>query len=287
MPSWPWWSPSSGSNPYRIRELLRAIWDLHAMYGADSPWLWRGQANATFGFEPAMHTRVRAHARLDDDSVQVFTRRLIVAAREAALDIHEGTRLPDMALLALLQHHGAATPLLDVSLDPVVGLYMAIVSPDPADDDRHGALFAVRRPDQAISDFDSRSFADVYDWIGNDVAFYSAPDVSQRLRIQRGHFLLGPVSTSNHRVTIPLSVDSGTVGNNWIGRRMAARGVQGPPPPSTSDVGVFRIPAQFKPAIRSWLEERSGLTRDFVFPTAWHQPYLERFAASHGRASSF
>jgi FRG domain len=123
MPKWPWWSPPSGVDAYRIRELLRAVWDLHAMYGADSPWLWRGQANGSFGLEPAIHTSIRSHATLDDDDVRALTRGLIRAAREAALDIHEGTRLPDMALLALLQHHGAATPLLDVSLDPMVGLY--------------------------------------------------------------------------------------------------------------------------------------------------------------------
>jgi FRG domain len=287
MPHWPWWSPGAGPDAYRIRELLRAIWDLHAMYGADSPWLWRGQANGTFALEPAIHTRVRNQATLDDASVESFTRALIQAAREATLDVNEGTTLPDMALLALLQHHGAATPLLDISLDPVVGLYMAIVSPAPSDDDRPGALFAIRRPARSIADFDSRPFNAVYQWVGNDVAFYSAPDVSQRLRIQRGHFLLGRVSTASNRVTIPLSVDLGGAGDNWIGRRMAARGVQGPAPPATSDVGVFRIAPKFKPAIREWLEERSGLTRDFVFPTAWHQPYLERFAASHGRTAAF
>jgi len=288
MPSWPWWSPHGGPVPFRIRELLRAVWDLHAMYGTDSPWLWRGQANGTFALEPSMHTRVRARApALDDMSVETFTVRLIDAARKAALDIHEGTKLPDLALLALLQHHGAATPLLDVSLDPVVGLYMAIVSPNPDDDTKAGALFAIRRPDRAIADFDSRSFNGIYNWVGDEVAFYSAPDVSQRLRIQRGHFLLGRVSTGDSRVTIPLSVDSGNAGDNWIGRRMAARGVQGPPPPATSDVGVFRVAPTFKPLIRNWLEERSGLTRDFVFPTEWHQPHLERFAASHGRRASF
>lgn len=39
------------------------------------------------------------------------------------------TRLPDLALLALLQHHRAATPLMDVTLDPIVGLYMSVVGP--------------------------------------------------------------------------------------------------------------------------------------------------------------
>ena len=150
---WSWWASPAGPDQYMIRELLRAVWDLHAMYGEDSPWLWRGQASGTFALEPAMHTRVRRHATLDDANVWPFTTGLIEAARAADLDVHEGTTLPDLALLALLQHHGAATPLLDVTLDPVVGLYMAIVSPSRADDTKPGALFAIRRPDRELSSF--------------------------------------------------------------------------------------------------------------------------------------
>ena len=285
--AWPWWHQGTGPDAYRIRELLRAIWDLHAMYGAEDPWLWRGQANAEHSLEPAIHTRVRAHMPLDDAQVENFTDGLLLAARKAGLNDHEGTNLPDMALLALLQHHGAATPLLDISLDPLVGLYMATVSPNPEDDARDGALFAIRRPHRQVSDFDSRAFRQVYNWIGDEVVLYSAPDVSERLRIQRGHFLLGRVSTTDRRVTIPLTLDSGNVGDNWMRRRMDARGVQGPPPPAMSDVAVFRIAAKFKVNIRLWLEARSGLTRDFVYPTPWHQPHLDRFATSHGRGASF
>jgi len=126
-------------------------------------------------------------SRLDDDIVKSITKTLILSARRASLDMHEGTTLPELALLALLQHHGAATPLLDVSLDPVVGLYMSVVSPSTKDDDEDGALFAIRKPTTTIAPFDSRRFATVYDSLPRDrVIFYSAPDISERLRIQRG-----------------------------------------------------------------------------------------------------
>jgi len=257
------------------------------MYGVDEPWLWRGQANSAYRIEPALHTRVRANAVLDDDNVLEYTSGLLRAARRAALDSHEGTQLPDMALLGLLQHHGAATPLIDVSLDPLVGLYMATVSPNTEDDKRDGALFALRRPSERVSDFDSRSFAEIYESIGNHVVMYSAPDVSERLRIQRGHFLLGPVSTADARVTIPLTLDTRTGSETWLARRMDRRGAAGPPPGATSEVAVFRVTAKFKTAIRVWLEGRSGLTRDFVLPTSWHQPHLDRFAMAHGRQAAF
>ena len=290
MSRWPWWHQSTGPDEYRVRELLRAVWDLHAMYGVDRPWLWRGQANDSYMLEPGIHTRVRHHATLDDDQVEQFTGTLLKAARDAEIDNHEGTRLPDLALLALLQHHGAATPLLDVTLDPIVGLYMAVVSPNDADDDADGVLFAIRRPTESIDDFDSRSFSAVYQprRARGTAALYSAPDVSERLRIQRGHFLLGPVSTRDPRVTIPLTLDgSSRIRDTWMTKRMRSRGSRGPVAPAASDVAMFRVTAKFKHRVRDWLEERSGLTRDFVYPTAWHQPHLERFAASHGRRADF
>jgi hypothetical protein len=288
MAEWAWWHRSTGPDDYRVRELLRAVWDLHAMYGVDEPWLWRGQANAGFNLEPAMHTRVRRNGDLADGDVTRFTKEMIGAARTARLDRHEEMVLPDLALLALLQHHRAATPLLDVTLDPIVGLYMAVVSPERADEKADRVLFAIRKPARTISDFDSRRFTEVYDSLDGEVALYSAPDVSERLRIQRGHFLVGPVSEADSRVTIPLSLDDASPQeNSWIWKRMKKRGETGAVPGASTDVAVFRVTAKFKGDLRRWLEERSGLTPDFIYPTPWHQPHLERFAAAHGRMASF
>jgi len=289
MAHWAWWHQPSGPNDYRIRELLRAVWDLHSMYGSDEPWLWRGQANAGYLLEPSLHTRIKAKGTLDDSSVVRATSELIAAARRARLDVHEGTALPDMALLALLQHHGAATPLLDVSLDPIVALYMAVVSPNTGDRKKDGALFAIKKPTRTIGAFDSRTFGDIYGNLpADETVLYSAPDVSERLRIQRGHFLVGMVSLSDHRATIPVTLDPRfPLTESWIWKRMQGRGARGKVASATTDVAVFRVTADFKRELRRWLEARSGLTRDFVYPTAWHQPHLERFSASHGRLCGF
>ncbi|GEE00370.1 hypothetical protein nbrc107696_08160 [Gordonia spumicola] len=286
-PKWSWWHQYEGPDQYRRRENLRAIWDLHSNYGDDVPWLWRGQANATYDLTPGMHTRIARAGTLTDDAVVAETERLLQVARHACLDIHEGVRLPDMALLARLQHHFAATPLLDVSLDPLVGLYMSTVDRDGVHSDQDGAVFAIKKPSHAISDFDSRSFRDVYESLpsAGGIAMYSAPDVSDRLRIQRGHFLLGRVDDTDDRVTIPLSIDRGKVQDSWIWARLGARGKKGPVPPASTDIAVFRTVGKFKPDLETWLENRSGLTRDFVYPTAWNQPHLDRFAQAHSRTA--
>ena len=208
----------------------------------------------------------------------------------AQLDIHEGTRLPDLALLAMLQHHGAATPLLDVSLDPLMGLYMAVVSPFPSDDTEDGVLFAIRRPEKIVPAFNSGKFEQIYDELPEDTAvLYAAPDVSERLRIQRGNFLLARV-TKRFRTSLPLAIEEPRklkkLENAWIHRLMEARGKRGQPA-VTSDVAVFRVTAKFKPALQKWLEDRSGLTPDFVLPTAWYQPHLDAFCTAHGRSTEW
>jgi hypothetical protein len=287
---WPWWHQQTGKTDYRTRELLRAVLDLHGYFGDPNIWLWRGQANSAHPLAPGIHTRIqKAGKTLDDATVVAEAENLLGSARAANLDSHEGTNLPDLALLAMLQHHGAATPLLDVSLDPLVALYMAVVSPNPADDTKDGVLFAIKRPptpkpEMLLRPFDTRQVGAVYDDLPTDgVVLYSAPDVSERLRIQRGHFLLGRTSLIEPRVTIPLSIDSSSLPVTWLARRMNQRGEHGKPVPATSDVAVFRVTASYKPLLKAWLEERTGLTAEFVYPTAWHQPHLEVFANSQSR----
>jgi hypothetical protein len=276
-----------------MRELIRGILDLHGYYGDPNVWLWRGQANAAHALKPGIHTRIEANKQvLGDSEVIGATQTLLRRARDARLNSHEGTDLPDLALLAMLQHHGAATPLLDVSLDPLVALYMAVVSPSKADDDEDGVLFAIKRPrdSQAIEmvrPFDTREFADVYQHLpGTAPILYSAPDVSERLRIQRGHFLLGRVTTADLRVSLPLSIETGRVTETWLTKRMDGRGSANMNV-ATTDIATFRIPKQFKIDLKDWLEKRTGLTTDFVYPTAWHQPHLEVFAKSHSRLARF
>ena len=289
---WPWYQAYTGPDDYRMRELLRAVLDLHGYFGDQDEWVWRGQASAKYCLSPAVHTRITtARLALDDAAVVNTTNRLLCEARTARIDTHEGVALPDLALLSVLQHHGAATPLLDVSLDPLVALYMAVVSPT-AEHSRHdGVLFALKRPrdespDLAIRPFDNRSFESVYDSLPRDKAvFYTAPDVSERLRIQRGHFLLARHSTESRRVTIPLTVETCRVSDTWLAKRMDQRGKSGKPVPATTDIATFRVPWKFKPRLQQWLEERTGLTSGFVYPTPWHQPHLEMWAKSQSRVS--
>lgn len=293
--TWESWSPPGGDREHRVRVLLRAVMALHSAWSGEI-WLWRGQSRVDYRLEPGMHSRVRTSTELPltEQNVQLETSQLIHVARANGLDRIEELQLPDLALLAHLQHHGAATPLLDVTVDPLVALWMvahASAEDLTYDDDRDGALFAIRRPeDQArwLASLDSRPYLredgkDIVTALTDGVHWYRAPDISERLRIQRGSFLIGPL-TARGQVTFPLKWEPTTRERGWLRKRIRRIGLPGQPAPATTDVVRFKVPAILKPDLRKWLNDRAGLTQSVIYPTPWHRPFLEEFCRGYGRA---
>jgi hypothetical protein len=242
-----------------------------------------------------MHTRVRRTPKLGltEDAVRNATKDLIDNARESRLDRIEGMRLPDLALLAHLQHHGAATPLLDVTVDPLVALWMVAHAPDdPASEDNTpGAVFAIRRPAQedgrVLASLDTRPYwgtggSRIADAVSGSVFWYGPPDISERLRIQRGSFLIGPAANTG-QVTFPLTWEASGRGVGWLGRRIRQLGQIGRREDAATEVVRFRVAAGLKPELRRWLSQRAGLTQTVIYPTPWHRPFLEEFCRAYGR----
>lgn len=291
---WESWRPRGGSANWQVRELLRALIALHSTF-SEEIWLWRGQSHWGFDtLEPGMHSRLRKTPGLamDERNVLWATREFMEIARTNGLDQVEGLRLPDLALLAHLQHHGAATPLLDVTVDPLVGLWMvahASGSDPTSGDDEDGALFGIRRPpeDRWLSPLESRPYwsetsGDIASALSEGVHWFQAPDISERLRIQRGSFLVGPLADDG-KVTFPLSWYSWR-GSGWLSSRIAALGQPGRPRQPGTEVVVFRVGRGIKNPLRTWLQERAGLTQEVIYPTPWHRPFLEQFCRAYGRA---
>ncbi len=284
--AWELWRPPGTQAPQEVRALIRAVMGLHSTFKNEF-WLWRGQAIDEWPLEPGMHTRIRNTEGVDTEEEMVvgYTNRLLEYARKNHLDRVEDLRLPDLALLAHLQHHGAATPLLDVTVDPLVAMWMVAHAsgPDATEHDaRDGLLFAIRRPprERWLEPLDSRPyFPQISDAISTRVHWYRAPAISERLRIQRGSFLLGPLVSSG-ATTLPLVTNSG---EPWIKQRIAKLQDPGRPPGVKTQVVAFRLRAGIKSEVRHWLDDRAGLTQQSIYPTPWHKPFLEDFCQSHGR----
>ncbi|WP_374954273.1 FRG domain-containing protein [Rathayibacter sp. AY1D1] len=267
---------------------------LHATF-KNHVWLWRGQARGDLGVEPGMHTRViNSNAVPHDETVSAnATSGLLKAARRMRLDRQDGNRLPDLALLANLQHHGAATPLLDVSTDPLIALWMvafASASDPDALDHIPGSLFGIKRPpkERWIDPLDARPYtarssSNISDALAHQVWWYRAPDVTERLRIQRGSFLIGPLVRPTDRFNTTLPFDLAADRANAISNRLEKRGEA-----SNGNIGrveIFRIiiPGASKVFLRRLLEDRSGLSIETIYPTPWHRPFIAQFASTYGR----
>lgn len=285
------WRPTKPGGEQAAREILSVAMHLHATY--KEVWLWRGQTDTAWGLTPGIHSRVLESSESHTEATaSKATVHLLKTARAIGVDEYNGARLPDLALLAHLQHYGAATPLLDVSTDPLIALWMAAFkSPErPEDGDGvSGSLFGVLKPpsDRWISPLDAREWSDSTKSVSNSlddkVWWYQAPDVTERLRIQRGSFLVGPLQEEYSDGT-SLPLDTAAQGEkSWIAERIANRGKPGAPARRTTDVFKLEIPAASKAPLRQILMERSGLTVAAVYPIPWHRPYIEEFSRSYGR----
>lgn len=311
--------PSSGPGPHSrrrpsqnevVRTILQNILSLHTDY-LKNVWLWRGQ----YGFAdlvPAMHSRMLATVEPEpcEESVRLATNQLLRYARSCQLDRIEGVVLPDLALLAYLQHHGAATPLIDVSVDPLVAIWMAVNPGSLATEGvpDHGYVFAIAAPRLEVASMDARPYWDphcgstsVADQLESAMLWYKAPDISPRLRVQRGSFLLGSflrppkdkgsttlIGQPSRQKTAPQPAPAPTPQPSQPSQPGIMNQVTGTANPrgrrlADGTMVRFEIPrAYFKPMNR-WLEKRIGLTHASVFPVPWHSPMIEEFAQCFGR----
>lgn len=291
------WTPSSTNAEQNARDILSAAMWLHTTF-KDEVWLWRGQARKVFGIEPGMHTRVLnsgVEFPRTEATVEQATKHLLATARAIGLDKQGDTVLPDLAMLAHLQHYGAGTPLLDVSTDPLIALWMVAFanasSPDALDGES-GMIFGIRKPppERWISPLDGRMYSNgdgpsLSSSLGKAVWWYQAPDVSERLRIQRGSFLLGPLKNPKRQggATIPLALGDARKAN-WLKIRMQKRGEPANTKRCTSDVFGIVVRGSTKQFLRKLLQDRSGLSVETVYPTPWHRPFIGQFAAAYGRS---
>ena len=290
------WSPGGKDDEVARKVLTMAMW-MHTTF-SNEIWLWRGQSNVSHGVEPSAHTRVLdSGLPSNEDSVRAATVDLLEKAREARLDRQGETRLPDLALLAHLQHYGAATPLLDVTTDPLIALWMiAFASADEptSGDETTGSLFGIRRPpeERHIRPLDARHYngptlPSICDSLEGKVWWYQAPDVTERLRIQRGSFLIGPLVSGATRKDGSLPFNYGTPGTepkpDWVARRFKGYRKRGVPAAADSDVFRIKVPARAKLHLRALLKDRSGLSIATVYPTPWNRPFITQFAEAYGR----
>jgi hypothetical protein len=139
----------------------------------------------------------RDKGRQDDDprlwwDMRTLHQYLLDEARLRGFDRHEGVKLCDLELLALLQHNGAATHLLDVTRDVTTALWFASEDPETTgmvvafDESGVHTLSAQQVEnavfDKLVSDMQYKGPARVVGWIPRNL--------TPRILAQSGRFIL-------------------------------------------------------------------------------------------------
>lgn len=150
MPEFRGWNRSQSG--YTVRspdELMHAVSRIGTL-NASRRYVWRGAADYRWHLESSLVREIR---RLDlvgmysEVDVRATELAAIKAAREWGIGRELGASATDLHVLAVLQHHGVATRLLDVTTNPMTALYFACQETHP---NVAGVLFAFDVTDSEV-----------------------------------------------------------------------------------------------------------------------------------------
>ncbi|MDI6692313.1 MAG: FRG domain-containing protein [Anaerosomatales bacterium] len=277
------------------------------VYGVFEKWskrgsvfAWRGQMDASWPLHSSLYRRLlwsssAAEAPKESD-VANAEREILADVRRWGLHMGEYGRLSVMNQMAMLQHYGAPTRLIDITFNPWIGLWFA-VQERRADEDgtpRDARLFAFDVTHRLINGRESqlRDWEDSLtipwprpvaptaspeereayrQWITNTYA-WRPPRFHPRLAAQNGGFLLGGVPSTG-AMTWPKTSDPAD--GVWtidevrratsVAMRVQKVGAD-PDDPGFDVMYTLRISASAVPTIRRRLQELFGYEPLTMYP---------------------
>lgn len=278
-----------------LRSFLKAEATISEKHAAHKL-VWRGQADASW---PVHSTLYRAVVRRNGAELlgRATEDELVEAEKDILGEFNSwglgGLPLSGVARLAELQHFGAPTRLLGVSLDPTVAAWFAVHDEKHDDDDAFLLAWGLRSREsrQKMSEAPAISVSanfgdpDWWEWeddeervqrfwgTGQFLHHWFPFEPNLRMRAQRGGFLIdsGPIVTDPVLKTINDHLNS-----DWrLDEVQRASSIPGLPTAGTrkttpndarlTPLFTILIESKAKPAIRSHLESR-GLTSRSLFP---------------------
>lgn len=233
--------------------------------------LWRGHPDQNWKLHAALFQRIAMSDQVLPDEARLREVEDALLARAGRRDFGGGLDTPELQRLAILQHHGTATRLLDVTPDPMIALWFACADAEHAG--QKGVLFAIEVSTALHLEWDeSRPVADVVDSLGDEqLGVFWPRALDARIQVQRGAFVFGPIPSDPQRRTatsIPLRLRDRNSAERKavVAQRREVFGVRGPGRPVIPSVLGLRIPQHTKKRILAILEKSYGYTEETIYP---------------------
>lgn len=169
--------------PETITELSKFV-DYAGWTLTGSGWIFRGQADATWSLSPAMLRPQYVHATANEKSI-------LAEFKRSARPYLSLVPKDDWEWIALAQHHGLPTRLLDWTRSSLAALFFAVELPNGGAD---SVVFCYRHEGEYAT-----SFSSPFDV--TDVVVFEPPHVSPRMPAQKGLFTVHPLATGGWRGT--------------------------------------------------------------------------------------
>ncbi|OHO78043.1 MULTISPECIES: FRG domain-containing protein [Corynebacterium] len=268
---------------------LDLINKLNQLVGNDRTLAWRGLSKADYSLHSSLYRAVKRRGNAnpsEDDLVKNEQRILDAARRHWRFD-----QMPALELLAHLQHYGAPTRLLDVSMSPLVALWFAVEQKRTTDGtiraDLDGRLFAFDVTDSEIRLEEAWGGYDLpwskgsqvanKDWQNDLPRFWRPPSYHDRIPAQNSAFLISGVPVVSNGANTRLyrkTPGDGSGAESWIAEEVrkatsinlkltsTTRKPQLSIPPSFT----IRVKASAKEEIRDRLKRIAGLDSAAVYP---------------------
>ena len=135
-------SPKFGEipQPSTFQELIETV--IEAPSNHNYIRMWRWQADINWSIDNAAYRRLASlNKPIKEQDIIWYEESLLARATHHGYRVMNGQELSDLELLARLQHHGAATRLIDATRSALVALWFSVSSQI----DTTGALIGIHR----------------------------------------------------------------------------------------------------------------------------------------------
>ena len=174
-------------------ELIHDTFDAWSSQG--NTFVWRGHVDASWPLHSSLYRRVMwtngvTNAPPDEATFAIEEATILAEVHKWGLHTGGQGRLSAMSQLAVLQHYGAPTRLIDVTFNPLIGLWFAVEEQwengSVKNEERDGRLFAIDVSDRLVNENEERRYGKTTRFRRGHPSLRRNPSKSGRLRFSRG-----------------------------------------------------------------------------------------------------